>query len=198
MLKITFFAIIYFIFILIYEVRNIKKQRTHHNILHWFIKIAFYIYIIFLIHVTFFPIPFQKSELDHLKSNFGKGSNINMIPLKSITHIIKSDLATSVKFRQIAGNLVLLLPLAFYLPLAAKKFRAAKNVFLFLLCSACTIEILQFLIGKIIGYNYRVVDLDDVILNVCGGMLGFLFWKLTIDNGKIMSYNEDNSNFITG
>lgn len=177
MLKITLFAFFYFIAIFIYEIINSKKQTEHHNIIYWIIKITFYIYLLILINVTIFPIPFQKSELENLRKNFGKGFDVNFIPMKSILHILKSDLNISVKFRQIAGNLVLLLPLSFYLPFTTKKFRKAGKVFIFLLCSACMIEIMQLLIGQIIHYNYRVVDIDDIILNVCGGMAGFYIWK---------------------
>lgn len=177
MLKISFFAIIYFIILLVYEIMNGRKKKVYHNVIYWIIKIIFYIYVLLLIKVTIFPIPIQKLELDSLRQNFGNGLDINFIPMKTILQIIKSDLPVSVKLRQIGGNLILLVPFAFYLPLSKKRFQKAIKVFIFLLFSACMIELVQFLIGKIIDYNYRVVDVDDIILNVCGGMIGFFAWK---------------------
>lgn len=178
MLKITFFAIIYFAIILIYEMIKSKKEKTNHNAMYWLFRIIFYIYLLVLINVTIFPIPFQKSELENLRQNFGKGLEINFKPMKSIIHIINSDLDILVKLKQIGGNMILLFPLAFYLPLSNKEFQQVKKVFAFLLCCSCVIELVQFLIGKIINYNYRVVDIDDIILNVCGGMAGFFVWKI--------------------
>lgn len=68
--------------------------------------------------------------------------------------------------------------LLFYLPFIKKSFKRADKVFIFLIGSSCIIEALQFLIGRIINYNYRVVDIDDIILNVCGGMVGYLVWRI--------------------
>lgn len=33
---------------------------------------------------------------------------------------------------------------------------------------------MQFIIGMLIGYNYRSVDIDDVILNTVGGLISVL------------------------
>ena len=44
-------------------------------------------------------------------------------------------------------------------------------------CSAA-IELAQLVAGlAVAGYLYRVVDVDDVILNVAGGLIGFGLWK---------------------
>ncbi len=178
MLKITFFFVFYFAIILIYEVISGKKQKVHHTAGYWVLKAAFYIYVLLLVKVTIFPIPFQKSELEGLRRSFGEGFGMNFIPMKSIMNIANSNVNLSTKFRQIAGNFILLFPLGLYLPLAKDRFRKAKEVFALLLISACFIEMVQFLIGRIIHYNYRVVDIDDVILNVCGGIVGFFVWKI--------------------
>ena len=51
------------------------------------------------------------------------------------------------------------------------------------------IELLQFIIGFAIGYNYRSVDIDDFILNALGGYLGILFSKLFFKNYGDKIYN---------
>ena len=40
-------------------------------------------------------------------------------------------------------------------------------------------ELLQGFISYLIGYGYRVVDVDDIILNTIGTMPGFLIYRLT-------------------
>jgi glycopeptide antibiotics resistance protein len=33
---------------------------------------------------------------------------------------------------------------------------------------------MQFVIGRVIGYYYRIIDIDDIILNVFGGIVGYI------------------------
>lgn len=51
--------------------------------------------------------------------------------------------------------------------------RRLINIFLF----SVGIETIQFIIGILIGYNYRCIDIDDVILNVTGGVLACFLFK---------------------
>ncbi|UKI23157.1 MAG: VanZ family protein [Anaerotruncus sp.] len=49
--------------------------------------------------------------------------------------------------------------------------------------SVC-IELVQFIIGLLIGYNYRCVDIDDVILNSLGGIIILLVFERIIKRVK--------------
>ena len=51
------------------------------------------------------------------------------------------------------------------------------------LFSVC-IELVQFIIGLLIGYNYRCVDIDDVILNSLGGIIILLIFERIIKQVK--------------
>lgn len=51
------------------------------------------------------------------------------------------------------------------------------------LFSVC-IELVQFIIGLLIGYNYRCVDIDDVILNSIGGIIILLIFEGIIKQVK--------------
>ena len=51
------------------------------------------------------------------------------------------------------------------------------------LFSVC-IELVQFIIGLLIGYNYRCVDIDDVILNSLGGIIILLVFERIIKRVK--------------
>ena len=178
MLKETIFLIFYMLFIVVYEAATCIKKENYREWKKFVMKAAFYIYIFLLIKVTIFPIPYQKTELDSLRKSFGEGLKNNFVPLFSIRSILEGSSGFLVKLRQLGGNLILLFPLAFYIPLTKKRFRKPVKILMLLFGVSCTVEIVQFLIGRVIHYNYRVVDIDDVILNVCGGMLGYFAWKL--------------------
>lgn len=54
------------------------------------------------------------------------------------------------------------------------------GIVLFFVC----IELVQFIIGLLIGYNYRCVDIDDVILNSLGGIIILLVFERIIKRVK--------------
>jgi len=75
--------------------------------------------------------------------------------------------------KQVVGNFIMLLPLGIYLPLL---YNRLNNFFLVLLLSllvAVTIELLQ------LATRFRSADVDDVILNTSGSLLGFALFKLS-------------------
>ena len=71
----------------------------------------------------------------------------------------------------IAGNIILFIPLGIFLPLLRPKYSPKRIIVIAFLCSL-SIELLQ-LIGRQFG-NYRTVDIDDIILNTTGSIVGFI------------------------
>ena len=71
----------------------------------------------------------------------------------------------------IVGNIVMFIPWGFGLPLLWKEYRSFfKLTFLSLFLPVC-IEFFQLFVG-------RTVDIDDIILNFAGGMLGGLLYLM--------------------
>lgn len=59
------------------------------------------------------------------------------------------------------------------------------------------IETLQYCISLIIGVTYRITDINDVILNTLGGIIGLLLLRLSIpllDKFLDLSYLKHNKN----
>lgn len=82
--------------------------------------------------------------------------------------------------KNVGGNIVMFMPLGFFLSLLWKRFRNIKNILLVGLLTSITIESLQFL-QLLFGLNViRIVDVDDLICNVLGALLGFLVYKMCI------------------
>ncbi len=76
-------------------------------------------------------------------------------------------------FIDLFGNVFMFIPLCFALTcLNNKDFSNQKLIALIILCSL-TIEISQFI------FNKGVPDIDDVIFNTAGGMLGISLKKIT-------------------
>ncbi|MCI6496039.1 MAG: VanZ family protein [Anaeromassilibacillus sp.] len=143
----------------------ILKVKTE-KIIFWS---AVYIYIVVVLGLTLFPIPYQGIEFfDSVPNNF--------IPFSTITATLKMGI-TSTSLIQIVGNIIIAAPYGVIIYLAMRK---KKRIWLFLLplLFPIVIESLQFFIGLIIGYNYRSIDIDDFILNSLGAYFGILFGKI--------------------
>ncbi|MEO8173136.1 MAG: VanZ family protein [Sediminibacterium sp.] len=137
-----------------------------------FLYFLFFLYLIALAAITIVPLSFAMHKTP-------SESDINLIPFKTIWNAIRSAISghhrfrPSMLFENTTGNIVLFLPLGFLLPMVARKTNSfAAIFFIALLCSA-VIECVQY-IERSFG-AYRSVDVDDLILNTLGAILGWLF-----------------------
>jgi glycopeptide antibiotics resistance protein len=73
---------------------------------------------------------------------------------------------------QVIGNLVMLLPLGIYIPLLFPKLSGFFRVFIICLLVSVSIELMQLIT------NVRSTDIDDVILNTSGAVVGYIIYKL--------------------
>lgn len=58
------------------------------------------------------------------------------------------------------------------LPIITKKLKRVIHIIPILLFATVSIELLQFILG--VGAS----DIDDIILNILGGIIGFLFYRI--------------------
>ena len=137
--------------------------------------VIFAVYMALLVKVAFFPIPYQKATIDVLRE-VGSGYAYNFIPLSSIINIVANN-SIQTALVQVGGNFLLLMPLGFYGALIFPQ-KKIQQLLVVILSFSLTIEIIQFILGMIIAYQYRVVDVDDVILNLLGGIVGIGLGKL--------------------
>ena len=91
---------------------------------------------------------------------YGKLDNsINLIPISSegaMTYIL---------------NIIMFMPFGFLLPLIWKNFRNAKKVVLMGFLMSLAIEICQL-------FNIRTTDIDDLLMNTLGTLVGYCCWKV--------------------
>ena len=90
----------------------------------------------------------------------------NLVPLRTIA-IYFANLDSPFWIRQLVGNLLLLLPLGLLGPIAFPALNGWIRVFLVALAFSLAIEVAQLWIPN------RMADVDDVLLNVAGAMLGY-------------------------
>ena len=127
-----------------------------------------------LINVAFFPIPIQKEVISVLKETNSNAKAVNITPFHSIIQTVKTNPSIELKLLQLIGNIVLILPITFYIPLVYNRVNNLKKALILSIIIAILIEMMQFVIGRVIGYYYRIIDIDDIILNVFGGIVGYI------------------------
>ena len=102
------------------------------------------------------------------------GSN-NLMPLKEI---LRYKLGTRLFFKNVIGNIFLFIPYGLFVTSYTKIDRPFHALCLIFFASTA-IEVTQLLIG-------RVFDIDDIILNVIGGFIGYGIYTLSDSIGDTM------------
>lgn len=100
-------------------------------------------------------------------------SNISLQPLRTIVQLLDGPESA----RQLGGNLLLLAPMGLLVPMAWNSARPWARTMGWGLLLSVTIELGQ-LAENTLGLAYRVIDVDDVLLNVLGVAAGRLVFGL--------------------
>lgn len=133
-----------------------KKNGTMPKIRVWILWLVFYYYLcVMLTKIVGLPTIREYIRLSGLGEAFFQ-PNINLIPF--------SD-GFSLSFLL---NIALFVPLGFLCPLISQRYRSIKNTLLLALGVSLSIEILQLFT------LYRATDIDDLITNVVGALIGYL------------------------
>lgn len=92
----------------------------------------------------------------------------NFTPFKTIAYYLSGQPNATAAVANIAGNILLFSPLGFLLPLYRSRPTRASHVGAIAFGTSLLLELIQLLTG-LGGF-----DVDDLILNVLGGLLGWL------------------------
>ncbi|CEG31953.1 VanZ family protein [Peribacillus castrilensis] len=154
------------------------KRRI--SILKFLYILLFIIYICSLIGITIFPFPVQKYFIETMIED-QLGLKHNFIPFKIFYDAMSYgslSFGLTILLKQVVGNIILFLPMGFVLPMIFTNLQTIRKVIFIGFFASLSIELFQALAGLWIGYNYRAADIDDLIFNVLGTVIGFLIWKL--------------------
>lgn len=166
------------VFIITFLVRIIKRE---HRIRLCYIGII-ELYIMLLISVTIFPIRIIPSEM-----RTGKNSILDfcqLIPFKDIIDIVKNSGIINI---QLIGNIILLMPMPVLIGYLSKKVNY-KVLFFKSILFSFGIEIIQLIIDILLSYPSRIFDVDDIILNGIGILIGMIIFKILKEQQKIYDF----------
>ncbi|GFN33213.1 VanZ family protein [Paenibacillus xylaniclasticus] len=168
---------VFSIFILV--ILNFLKRKTQ-SINAVLFLILFHITLV--VSITLFPIPIQKNLLSDLRST-NSVSVHNFIPLKSIIELLTNSVSPTVYLKQIVGNIIMCVPFGFLWPILIKRI-TLKRMLVLAISIGFGIEATQYIINTAIDYDYRSIDIDDVLLNFIGVLLGYCLLLLLNKKSK--------------
>jgi len=155
-----------------------KRQRNKRvQVFREILINIFAIYLVLLISLTLFPV-----------SIIWKGvireyhSNVNLIPFLDILNYFRHtdfSLAFKLKFliKNLVGNVLLLVPVGIFIPTLWVRMRNFKKTVVIGASISLIIELMQYLLAYIgLGWG-RTTDIDDLILNTFGVMIGYAIYN---------------------
>ena len=145
-----------------------QRERIETAIL----SVVFIFYILFLLKLLLFS---RVLFSDLFSIQRAQDRSINLIPFNSIKGYIFSGSGTmqNFSFANVIGNIVVFIPLGTYLAL----FKKNRNVLINLL----VIFIMSFFVEIVQGIlAIGSADIDDIILNCLGGLIGILGYRFLL------------------
>lgn len=132
---------------------NLIRNKSEFVLYKEIIYLFFIIYILCLFQI----VTFQDETISLIDTRF------NLIPFKEI---LRYKIGSRLFFKNVIGNLVLFVPYGFFASYLTRNRKYSISFFLIIFASL-SIEFTQLAIG-------RIFDIDDVLLNVIGGSIGYL------------------------
>lgn len=115
--------------------------------------------------LSFFFIVYVLLLFELLTSTESGSFGSNLIPFTEIT---RYPIGSKLFFFNVIGNIIIFMPFGFYVSYYCK-LKHIVPIFLISAVTSAIVEIVQFKIG-------RAFDVDDIILNVLGGVIGYLIY----------------------
>ena len=143
------------------RVADIVKNKREFCFYKELISLSFIIYILCLFQVVTFQ------DNNNISSN-------NLIPFREM---FRYDLGSRLFLKNVLGNIIMFLPYGFFTSYFLKE-KKLLPIFILIAVASLTIESTQLMIG-------RVFDIDDILLNIVGGILGHYLYIVILKIGDM-------------
>lgn len=150
-----------FLTFLLAMIVSARFRYRKYSFLQYVLLTTFAIYLLCVIHLVLFPIDVNIGRYANLTPWY---RSTNIIP------IITLDLKTFIL------NIIMLVPFGMYLPLINSRFDSIKKTAKLGFLLSLSIEIVQIIIRITLG-SARSADINDIIANTLGAVLGYLVIK---------------------
>lgn len=137
------------------------KRLKQYRALHW---LLFIVYMIVLLYMVFFAEQFGRQVSDRVYA-------YNLVPFQEIRRFLgmwRHERYHMAVLVNLLGNMVVFMPFGYFVATLYQSGKHWYTSILYTFLLSLTIETMQFV------FRVGSFDVDDLILNVAGGFLGFL------------------------
>ena len=158
----------------------LRKRNSKADLWRELWLLAGFCYLVVLLRVTVIPnwrILNMGDGTYRFFIGFGDPLPVNWIPFQTVWMYLRGDLPVNpgdvvmMSFANLVGNVLLLTPMGFLLPLLYDRMRSWNKTLLLGVTFSLTLEMVQYFLG-------RTADIDDVLLNSLGILLGYAAWRV--------------------
>ena len=144
------------------------------------LRLAFVAWVAALVAVAFFPLPLPPYRTPEEAFGDYRGWPypwLSPVPFETI----RSSLVQGWNFpagKYLVGNIGAFVPLGVLAPMLSHRWRTWSHALLLGLLASGVVELTQLMGSLAIGFPWRVADVDDLLLNTLGTLIGFGIWAL--------------------
>lgn len=153
-----------------------EKQKKYEKIVF---RILFAIYVLLVIYFLFFAETTGRTLSD-------RTYHYNLILFKEIKRFIvyREQLGAFAVTANLLGNVLIFLPFGMLVPFLTKRFKQFWSVVLLTFEVSVLVELVQ-LVARV-----GSCDVDDILLNTMGGMLGFVCYAIAVRCRRKLHYGK--------
>lgn len=160
-----------------------KTPRTgrSHKRLMMVSRLLFIIYLGFTLYFMFFSERMGRSVCDNYRYNLEP-----FVEIKRFYSLLESDMNLQA-YINLFGNVLCFIPFGIFLPSVSRHFKSFVRVTILAAIFSLFIESIQ------LYFKVGIFDVDDLMLNTLGGMLGYVIYKIyaVIRYGRFWNYIEE-------
>jgi glycopeptide antibiotics resistance protein len=137
--------------------------------------ILFILYLAALFKLLFLKLTFQFSDISIGSNDTATFKRLfaesNFIPFYRIYYYLSGQEPYLVGALNLVGNIVLFIPMGIFIPVIFERIKTAKRLLITMAILCFCIEVLQLITTT------GQFDIDDVLLNVAGAMIGYCLYR---------------------
>jgi len=145
---------------------GVLKTKLNKN---FYISLGITFYLFLFVCSLFFEV----NTVLTVRSNHFDTQKVNLIPFNTLSEYASNfhKYNISTLLSNLIGNIFIYIPLGALLPFTFKTLTKFRHIFIVTFILSSSVEIFQYVT------SLGILDIDDVILNLVGGLIGFYLYK---------------------
>lgn len=157
-----------------------RARRLGHSRGAILLRIAFVAWMAAVVAVVFFPLPLPPYRIPEEAFGDYRGWPypwLSPVPFDTIRSSLEQGWSYPAG-KYLIGNIGAFVPLGVLAPMLSPRWRSWSRTLLLGLLASGLVEVTQLVGSLAMGFAWRVADVDDLLLNTLGTLIGFAIWRI--------------------